>query len=476
MVVVGGAAAAGAWQLGLIGDSVDEPGGTNLAAPSDGTIPQTVDYVLAIDPAVTDDEVTRTLVETAVQPGGTPFDSVSSGLAQFQATTGIEPNRIEQAVVFGRMEQSRPAVAMELQLADQASPRSVAETVTPDSVEQTTYAGTTVYQAGKARPDGVEQWVTSPAEGVVIVGYAPAVKDALDVRNGDTAAWDGRLRERFESMGADPIRLATRLPAEQFGADGLGRADVLTASYGAAGSAVSVQSTVYTPDPETASAIANNVDGTIGPLTEDLRDSNQFSSGADALAQTTVQREGSTVRIEMAADPESVGTLTSVLLQTGGFLQTNPTVVTETNTPAPTADRIAVVNTVGSNIENESVGTVSMTVKLAPGSGPIDVTETTVQWVGSSGTYVLVADGVGGGDGQFTIEAIRDDDNSIQSSGTLNSPEDRAQLVFSPGDGFGARLDAGTQGQLTFTTESGTTTTATIVVPDSLAGKDAVAL
>lgn len=150
-------------------------------------------------------------------------------------------------------------------------------------------------------------------------------------------------------------------------------------------------------------------------------------------------------------------------------------------------NRLQVFAATGSHVENGSVGTVNLTVGKAPGADDIALRDVTVQWVDDSGTYQVVESSVEAEavDGHFGVSAVKDDDDSAP---LVNGPDDRMVLTMDIGtddlavdDGgdhgaFGERLEAGETATLRLTTESGAATTVRLVVPQSLKGRDAVAL
>lgn len=151
---------------------------------------------------------------------------------------------------------------------------------------------------------------------------------------------------------------------------------------------------------------------------------------------------------------------------------------TETGTPTPTeseaAGRLQVVNAVGL-VDGDGIGSVEITVQRASGTGDVDLSRTTISWVGDSGTYDLTSEASGGGDAGFSVTAIQDGDGSIADEGVLNDTADRATVTIDI-DAFGATLGEGATATAQLTTPSGGTTELTLVVPQTLSGSDAVAL
>ncbi|ACV48603.1 MULTISPECIES: archaellin/type IV pilin N-terminal domain-containing protein [Halomicrobium] len=187
-----------------------------------------------------------------------------------------------------------------------------------------------------------------------------------------------------------------------------------------------------------------------------------------------------------------------VLINTAGFLQTNAEQSGQQSSQQVT-NRLQVVDIAGSDIVKDGEGfevtTVDVTVKRAPGSGNVDLSTTTAQWVSSGGSYNVLsytaAEGSGGssGDAGFITSTLQDDDGSISNSNALNDQADRAIIRFQTdsvptseeeddlnGKLVSGDLTEGSSAEIRLTTQAGGETTATVVVPESLSGKSAVSL
>jgi len=144
-------------------------------------------------------------------------------------------------------------------------------------------------------------------------------------------------------------------------------------------------------------------------------------------------------------------------------------------------NRLEVVNIVGTEISDGTIGSVEIVVKKAPGANNIDLSTTTAQFVHSSGSTDLAFGSTGGSGSasEFGVRSIQDEDGSLQGdSPTLNDPADRAQLVLNTGAIVSERggLGEGDTATVRFNTQSGGTTEARLVVPETLSGSEAVAL
>ncbi|MFB6188519.1 MAG: archaellin/type IV pilin N-terminal domain-containing protein [Halapricum sp.] len=183
-----------------------------------------------------------------------------------------------------------------------------------------------------------------------------------------------------------------------------------------------------------------------------------------------------------------------VLINTAGFLQSKSEAAGQQSGQQVT-NRLQVISATGQVNRGGGASTVSVvnvTVKKAPGSSNIDLENATVSWVSSGGTYKLVDSTVdaAGADGHFGVTAFKDADGSHP---VLNDPDDRMVMTFDLGttstgvdDGstsakpdvkaFGNELGEGSLVTVKITTKSGATTTARLVVPQSLSGTSAVNL
>lgn len=144
-----------------------------------------------------------------------------------------------------------------------------------------------------------------------------------------------------------------------------------------------------------------------------------------------------------------------------------------TATATPTPSRIQVVATVGDNIESNAIPTVNLTIKPSPGAEDIDLRELTVEWLGPRGSFTLVAASQSGSENTFTSTPFKDPDGSHP---VLTEADDRTILTFEPATFTGSLLQEGETVTLRLTTATGARSTVRLDVPDSLDGKQAVAL
>ncbi|MDS0259996.1 flagellin [Haloarcula sp. S1CR25-12] len=174
-----------------------------------------------------------------------------------------------------------------------------------------------------------------------------------------------------------------------------------------------------------------------------------------------------------------------VLINTAGFLQSSSQATGEGASDA-TSNRLQVVSATGTDLDDNSVGVVSLIVKRGPGAGNVDLATTTIQWVGPTGSfYQLAADQTSGNpDGRFTVSTVQDEDGS---NPVLNDQQDRLKIqlelgegdgenILSGGDSFGSELGEGETATIRITTASGASTSQRIIVPKTISGTSAVQL
>ncbi|MFC7027035.1 archaellin/type IV pilin N-terminal domain-containing protein [Halomicroarcula sp. GCM10025324] len=167
-----------------------------------------------------------------------------------------------------------------------------------------------------------------------------------------------------------------------------------------------------------------------------------------------------------------------VLINTAGFLQSSAEETGQQSSDQVT-NRLEVVSAVGTGITGDTVDTVEITVKKAPGAGNIDLSATILQYVDSSGSEDLTeGDHSSNGGSEFSVQTVQDtNDNSISSSQVLNDPSDRARIVISTAEVRGGTgLGEGGTATIRMNTQSGGTTTVRLVVPETLSGNSAVTL
>jgi len=174
-----------------------------------------------------------------------------------------------------------------------------------------------------------------------------------------------------------------------------------------------------------------------------------------------------------------------VLINTAGFLQSKGEATGQESTSQVT-NRLEVTGVTG-DVTSEEISIVNVTVTQAPGAENINLENVTAQWVGPSGTYSVIEENASspGAEGRFLTTAFKDSDGS---SPVVNSPDDRIIMTFDIGTGsgelgatgntetFAEKLGGGETVELQLSTQAGGEVTTTLVVPESVDGKEAINL
>ncbi|WP_324665516.1 archaellin/type IV pilin N-terminal domain-containing protein [Haloarcula sediminis] len=181
-----------------------------------------------------------------------------------------------------------------------------------------------------------------------------------------------------------------------------------------------------------------------------------------------------------------------VLINTAGFLQSGAEETGQQSSDQVT-NRLQVVSSVGEDINGDTVDTVRITVKQAPGANNIDLSTTTLQFVHSSGSSDLTfgdyatdsssldyTTNGGTASDSFGVVDVQDEDDSIDADDNvvLNDPADRAQILLDTSSivSSSGGLEEGDTATIQINTQSGGNTELRLVVPETLSGSSAVNL
>jgi len=162
-----------------------------------------------------------------------------------------------------------------------------------------------------------------------------------------------------------------------------------------------------------------------------------------------------------------------VLVNTAGFLQATAEDAGQESVNKVT-NRVEVVNTHGV-VNNGVINRTKLTVRLAAGSGAVDMNETSIKYLSKESVQTLSnntdSTGTAGATGDtFGLAEITDDDGSF---GVLNSPSDRYTVIIDAEDIEEANgLETGEQVTLEITSRTGGTTQVILTMPQQLAGKE----
>ncbi|WP_458205292.1 archaellin/type IV pilin N-terminal domain-containing protein [Haladaptatus sp. NG-SE-30] len=163
-----------------------------------------------------------------------------------------------------------------------------------------------------------------------------------------------------------------------------------------------------------------------------------------------------------------------VLINTAGFLQSKSE-QTGAESSAQVTDHIHVVSTMGNVTDTDSDGTyevnyVNLTVMKGSGSGDINLSTATIEWLGPDDGRILTM-GTSADDDEFAVEEIRDEDGSLP---VLVSKKDRFRIVLDT-DAITGGLEERQEFTIKVVTSSGAVTYHHSI-PETLSDGHAIAL
>lgn len=198
-------AVGGAFAFGLVGDTetvLDQ-------------VPDDADVVAEIDPAVVDDERTRTLLATGLRSAGFGSADVERVTASIEARSGLVADGVDSVVVYGRYDeggQVDPTYGGAIVHGNLSSGPVI---VALSGATGARYAETTVGDATVYRPNesgGVRApTVAVLGEGEFAIGTEGAVADAVAVANGQASGLQGTLRKTLADTEDGLVTAAARI-------------------------------------------------------------------------------------------------------------------------------------------------------------------------------------------------------------------------------------------------------------------------
>jgi flagellin FlaB len=160
-----------------------------------------------------------------------------------------------------------------------------------------------------------------------------------------------------------------------------------------------------------------------------------------------------------------------VLINTAGFLQTQAEATGEEST-SQVSDRIQIVSTSG-DVDSQEVDVLRFIVALAPGSDPIDLEQTSIQFIGEQGEATDTGADLNGGTNRGDITNIQG-----VSGNVLTDNSDRAEVAIDldeTDNSLNTQFSALSENErltVVVTTASGATTEKEIRVPTTITSDD----
>ena len=158
-----------------------------------------------------------------------------------------------------------------------------------------------------------------------------------------------------------------------------------------------------------------------------------------------------------------------VLINTAGFLQ-NKSEQTGQEASSQVSNRVQIVSGFGAVGNDEKVREISLTVMRGSGAEDINLSSSTIEWIGPNEATTLIYSDSGADDSHFTVDVIKDADGS---SPVLDAQSDRLKVTMDATQ-IGGALGEGDEVSLKIATQYGSVTPYRVNVPQSLDQQSAV--
>lgn len=291
-------------------------GGDDAPAAAD-VVPAQADFVASVDvTGLMTDQTLNELANSTLDEESEEVEDTGDARESFQEETGLDPAKLHRAVVFMQTDEEAEYAGVVLET-DWATEDVVAaiENDSETEVEETTYGEKTVYRP--AEDSGSEDgWLAVLDDGRYAAGSEDAVKDAIDVANGDADSLDGDLREAFENTSEDSyLRFASTVPQDEVPADEMGggqfdtssfnQVEIVAGEHAVEDGNVSVTLNMEVASTSDAEDIMNTLDGALRLYTANLGDETMRA----VLEDISVSQDGTTVTVHAESPSEELQAL-----------------------------------------------------------------------------------------------------------------------------------------------------------------------
>ncbi|MFB6146960.1 MAG: hypothetical protein ABEJ08_04665 [Halobacteriaceae archaeon] len=205
-------------------------GGDTSNAPETGIsdVPSGVDLVASMDVnGMLQDDAHRQIIQTYLnlQANRSTYDgptSIAGALGDIRNDTGIAPKKINDALVYGKMETGTQYLGIIVTTAQQQDDFVSGIRDNADfEFEQGSYNGHTVYRP-KSEMAASSSYIGVLGDKKYVLGTEEAVKDAIDVAKGNASTVSGPVRSAYENTRDGYIRFAASVPQDQLPAEEIG--------------------------------------------------------------------------------------------------------------------------------------------------------------------------------------------------------------------------------------------------------------
>lgn len=314
------------------GDSADASGDGTAATgsvPSDST---SLAY-LDVDAMVGSDahrQIANAYLEAYADAAGNDSmpTSLEAALTRAENQSGLDPSKLAGVTVFENAEYQSGNGSNASPMGGPGYQGSILDTAYGEdefvsameersdrNFSESTYNGVTMYRAQAETMLGSDQYIAVLGDGRFVVGSEAAVKDAVDVAEGDADAVSGELVDAYESTHDGMFRFAGLTPQETAGLGGdsttvaggmvgaVSSVTSTTGSYYVADGNVTMEASLRTSSESNASQLADTIDGLLSLYRGSMV---QNESVQELLSGLSVDQDGSNVVISWADSVEDL--------------------------------------------------------------------------------------------------------------------------------------------------------------------------
>lgn len=407
LLVVIGAVAAGTFFLMSDGNDADLD-----LVPHGAT---SVTYV-NVDQA-TSDQAIREVVDTWYELESSDTDSMDEAMAEFEDETGLDLDDLHHATSFSKYDEStgtgvtqRTATILR---SDWSESNFVAGVEQDDSVTlvASSYNGVTLYEPEEEPRFGTSSsWIGVLGDGTYVVGTEAAVKDTVDVQQGDADPVEGELRDAFEGTRSGYIQFAFSLPEEQIPSEArnvntskLRGVSVVTGAYYSTSNGLGFETTMHTESESTARDVKDVTEGGVSLL----RGSTENQELKETLHDVEVTQDGTEVTVTYENSVESINELLRALDEQSGDDEQTSSVQAGASVASGDDQTIDVTWTSNQNAEY-------LQIQFESDEGPDDFVQ--LSEVGESYSY----EGEDGTDVTVTVTAVGDGASTVIVEKTIS--------------------------------------------------------
>ncbi|MFB6119716.1 MAG: hypothetical protein ABEJ68_01205 [Halobacteriaceae archaeon] len=316
-------------------------GGSGGAAPATDSVPANVDAIAYVDVsgAMNDNtlrDVTNTYLSLQAERSfGDPPSSVEEAVSQIENNTELDVDGLDAVTMFARTGEGQlgqGAAASDYGGIIVQSSWSESELVSAienssgSDLQESTYAGSTIYQSGSD-----DSYLGVLGDGSFVIGSEAAVRDALDVAAGNADAVSGDLVSAFEDTRDGYVRFAVtvkqgQVPTEQLGQTGaisnaniFNEVQVVSGAQYVSGDQIGMELTMTVPDEDTALNLRDVLRGAAswGRNTLNQSDSGSKFAGLIDRDSLSIEQSGSDVTVVSENSAEEIKSLIQTAYSAG---------------------------------------------------------------------------------------------------------------------------------------------------------------